>query len=89
MRTTLDIVEDILLAVKELAAARQKTAGKILSELARRGLLTTRPAGESEPKNGFVVFPATDDTVVTVELIDRLLDEDVLTNCDLCSTSTS
>jgi hypothetical protein len=38
MRTTLDIDEDVLRAAKELAAARKSTAGKILSELARRAL---------------------------------------------------
>ena len=36
MRTTLDIDDDILVAAKELAAARQTTAGRVLSELARQ-----------------------------------------------------
>ena len=36
MRTTLDIDDDVLLAAKELAAAQVTTAGKVLSELARR-----------------------------------------------------
>lgn len=76
MRTTLDIDEDILLAVKELAAARKKTAGKVLSELARRGLQGA-PVESDASRNGFAVFPATDDTVVTVELIDKLLEEDI------------
>ncbi|HLE82721.1 MAG TPA: antitoxin, partial [Thermoanaerobaculia bacterium] len=35
MRTTLDIDEDVLEAAKELAAVHRKTAGKVLSELAR------------------------------------------------------
>ena len=38
MRTTLDIDDDVLQAAKELAANRQTTAGKVLSELAREGL---------------------------------------------------
>ncbi len=38
MRTTLDIDDDILQAAKELARAEKKTAGQVLSELARRGL---------------------------------------------------
>ena len=36
MRTTLDLDEDVLQAAKEIAAARGMTAGKVLSELARR-----------------------------------------------------
>ncbi len=38
MRTTLDLDADVLQAAKELAAARGSTAGKVLSELARKGL---------------------------------------------------
>ena len=38
MRTTFDLDADVLQAVKELAAARGTTAGKILSELARKAL---------------------------------------------------
>ncbi|MEZ5316384.1 MAG: hypothetical protein R2752_03180 [Vicinamibacterales bacterium] len=38
MRTTLDLDEDVLQAAKELAAARGTTAGRILSDLARRAL---------------------------------------------------
>ena len=44
MRTTLDLDEDILQAAKELAALRKSTTGKVLSELARRGLETPRSA---------------------------------------------
>jgi hypothetical protein len=38
MRTTLDIDDDILEAAKELAEAENKTAGQVLSELARKAL---------------------------------------------------
>jgi hypothetical protein len=38
MRTTLDIDDDVLQVAKELARRERKTAGRILSELARRGL---------------------------------------------------
>ena len=38
MRTTLDIDDDILSASKELAKAAGKTAGQIISELARKAL---------------------------------------------------
>jgi hypothetical protein len=45
MRTTLDIDDDILQAAKELAAAKGSTAGKVLSELARRGLAREGESG--------------------------------------------
>jgi hypothetical protein len=38
MRTTVDLDEDVLQAAKEIAAHRGSTAGKVLSELARKGL---------------------------------------------------
>jgi hypothetical protein len=38
MRTRLDIDDDVLLAAKELARRERKTAGQVLSELARYGL---------------------------------------------------
>jgi hypothetical protein len=53
MRTTLDLDEDVLQAAKELAAARGTTAGKVLSELARKGLA---PARTHRVRNGVPVF---------------------------------
>jgi hypothetical protein len=47
MRTTLDIDDDVLSAAKELAAAQKVTAGKVLSDLARRALLG--PPTQEEP----------------------------------------
>ena len=41
MRTTLDIDLDVLQAAKELGGMRRKTAGQILSELARKALAST------------------------------------------------
>jgi hypothetical protein len=49
MRTTLDIDEDVLQAAKELAEVRGSTAGKVLSELARKALA---PAGRTRLRNG-------------------------------------
>jgi len=74
MRTTLDLDPDVLQAAKELAAARRTTAGKVLSELARRALetpkaarvrngvplLRKRPAGSARP---------------TMKLVNQLRDE--------------
>ena len=74
MRTTLDIDDDVLGAVKELAAYEKKTAGKILSDLVRKALC---PPGENEPeyRNGFRLVPRSG-KIVTSELVNRLLDEE-------------
>ena len=55
MRTTLDIDDDVLQAAKELAAMRSSSAGKVLSELARRGLERQTP--EVSLRNGVPVMP--------------------------------
>jgi hypothetical protein len=55
MRTTVDLDEDVLQAAKELAALRKSTAGKVLSELARRGLDSPRSA---RVRNGVPLLPA-------------------------------
>jgi hypothetical protein len=76
MRTTLDIDEDVLSAAKELAAAENKTAGQIISELARKTLLGA--ASEQEPayRNGFRLLPRTG-KIITTEFIEKLLEEDL------------
>jgi hypothetical protein len=78
MRTTLDIDADVLQAAEEIAAARKRSAGEVLSELARRGLA----AGSSpsvEPmfveKDGWMVLSRRDPGVVTADLVDRLINE--------------
>jgi hypothetical protein len=74
MRTTLDVDEDVLMAVKSLAEARRTTAGKVLSELARQSL---RPKNAPTKRNGFTLFPTRKGGVaVTMELVNRLRDED-------------
>jgi hypothetical protein len=55
MRTTLDLDPDILQAAKELAALRKSTAGKVLSELARRGLEAPR---QTRVRNGVPLLPS-------------------------------
>ena len=78
MRTTLDIDEDVLRAAKELARREKKTAGQIISQLARRALGTApKPDAAREPKalHGFRPF-ARRGRIVTNEAIDKLRDED-------------
>lgn len=73
MRTTLDIEEDILFAVKEIARQRGVTLGKVLSELARQAL--TRQAAVST-RHGLPLFPIQPEAgVVTMELVNQLRDE--------------
>ncbi len=73
MRTTLDIAPDVLSAVKELARAQDKTAGEVISDLARQALQT--PAASSGKfVDGFEVLPAAG-RVVTSELVQKILDE--------------
>jgi hypothetical protein len=54
MRTTLDIDDDVLQAAKELGALHGKSAGQMVSELARRAL---SPAPSLRVRNGVPVLP--------------------------------
>ena len=77
MRTTLEIDEDVLQAAKELAAREKTTAGKVISQLARRGIQQNH-RGKQAGKiiNGFEVLPA-DGRVVTPQLVQKILEESV------------
>ncbi len=78
MRTTLDIDEDVLRAAKELARREKKTAGQVISQLARRALGGEPITGAvREPKAlyGFRPF-ARRGGIVTNETIDGLRDDD-------------
>lgn len=54
VRTTLDIDDDVLQAVKEIAEVRRVTAGQALSALVRQALTPDRPA---HARNGIPVLP--------------------------------
>lgn len=78
MRTTLNIDEDVLQAAKEIARRERKTAGEVISALARSGLAGPRqPAVAREPRAvyGFRPFPRRGG-IVTNELIDSLRADD-------------
>lgn len=79
MRTTLDLDEDVLASAKEIARRENKTAGQVLSELARRALTQgsgASRAARSEPAaaHGFRPF-APRGAVVTNALVQKLRDE--------------
>ena len=88
MRTTLDIADDVLFAVKEIAQREKKPLGFIISELARRAFATTNATAStgaldaSKPGThvaqqlasyGITPLPPRGG-VVSNELIDRLRD---------------
>lgn len=81
MRTTLDIADDVLQAAKERARRENRTAGEVISELARSAL-TAAPAAKAPPRMGeprahygLRPFPKRGG-IVTNELIDRLREDD-------------
>lgn len=75
MRTTLDIDDDVLEAAKELGRIQGKTAGKVLSDIARTALTHSPDSGEVEEyRGGFRLLPRRG-VVVTPDLIERLQDE--------------
>jgi len=76
MRTTLDIDDDVLTIAKSLADARQSTAGKVISEVFRKGIRPQVRQTKTRKRNGFVLMPARKDgKPVTMELVNRLRDE--------------
>lgn len=80
MRTTLDIEDDVLAAAKELARRGHTSAGRVISDLARRALTQPAPATgnatrEPEALYGFRPFPSRG-SVVSNEKVDQLRDED-------------
>lgn len=75
MRTTLDIDDDVLHAVKELGGLQKKTAGQLLSELARKALAPTSHA-RSRVRNGVPLLPSRPGApIMTMAEVNRLRDE--------------
>lgn len=73
VRTTLDVDDDLLAAVKALAAHRGRTAGEVLSGLARKGLEAGRP--KARVRNGVPLLPSEPGRIVTLKMIEDALDE--------------
>jgi hypothetical protein len=75
VRTTLDIDDDLLQAAKELGAMQKKTAGQVLSELARKGLYR---AQKYTVRNGVpVIHRKPGSPVITSADVRRWMDEDL------------
>mgnify|MGYP006305561501 FL=1 len=50
MRTTIDIDKDILETAKEIAKKEKKSAGAVISELARRGFYARKSSAQEQPE---------------------------------------
>ena len=81
MRTTINIDDDLLLAVREIARRESKSLGGTASDLLRQALAGDEQHGTAEAQSpprtagfGFRPFPSRG-AVVTDELIDRLQEE--------------
>jgi hypothetical protein len=79
MRTTLDISDDVLLAIKDRARRQKRSAGDLLSELAREAVTHRyRDSEAKEPERffGFEPLPPRG-RPVSNELIDKLREGDL------------
>jgi len=75
MRTTIDIDDELLFTVKEMAHQRNTTAGNVVSGLLRDSLQAK--SLKLEYKNGVPLLPRRPiGPKVTAELVNRLRDED-------------
>jgi hypothetical protein len=76
MRTTLDIDDEVLRAAKDIARRTQRTAGQVLSELARQALTApTSTVAESRAFYGFRPLPA-GDRVISEETVESLREQE-------------
>ncbi|MGI9301410.1 MAG: antitoxin [Gammaproteobacteria bacterium] len=74
MRTTLDIDDDLLNAARRLAADRNSTIGRVISQLARRGLRA--PPLQNTNDSHFPVFDVPDDApALTSDMVNRAFDD--------------
>jgi hypothetical protein len=79
MRTTLSVDDDVLLAVKERAKRERRTAGEVLSDLARQALTGQYQSiseATTEAFHGFEPFPHRG-PAVSNDLIDQLREDEV------------
>ena len=73
MRTTVNIDDELLIAIKSIAKSRDEAIGKVMSGLIRKGLQGTK---KFRSKNNLPVFKTPDNAqVITLEHIK--MDEDL------------
>lgn len=77
MRTTVNLDDDVLLAVQERARREKRSAGEVLSDLARQALTSQRPptGDPGTSHHGFQPLPRRGPAVSNA-LIDRLREDE-------------
>jgi Arc/MetJ family transcription regulator len=74
MRTTIEIDDDLLAAVRSLGAQRGQTLGRVICALLRKAL---RPSRRRDVRNGVRVFESVRGAPVpTLELVNAARDEE-------------
>lgn len=76
MRTTIDIEDDVLTAVKERARLQGATLGIVITQLIRRGLEPAKPASVEMVYGIPTLMHARRPAPVTAELVRQMLEED-------------
>ena len=74
MRTTVDLDEDVLNAVKQIFRLQRHSLGRVLSDLARRGLQPSNAPMIEERQGVPVLIHSPRPIPVTPELVSELLD---------------
>jgi hypothetical protein len=74
LRASLSLDEDVLSAVRELAAWERKTIGEVISALARQAM---QPASaQAKTRSGALLLPVRPEAkTVTLEMVNKLRDE--------------
>ena len=77
MRTTLNLDEDLLFAIKEIAKRESRTAGQVASDLIRCSLESSVSEGSMQDDASGIGFRPFQSSrgVVTNELVNRIRDE--------------
>jgi hypothetical protein len=74
MRTTLDLDEDVLEAVKEIAEVKGQTAGKVTSDLVRKAL---QPKRIVKVRNGVPLLPSRPgQRLITNAFVQKILNDE-------------
>lgn len=77
MRTTMELDDQVLAAVRDLAQVENRSMGKVLSDLAREALTQRVPISGLSRRNGVPLLPRRPGAAaVTQELIDRIREEE-------------
>lgn len=77
MKATLDIADDVLQAAEELGRREKKSAGEVISELARRALAEQALVKRSDyasAVNALPSIPRRNGSAVTMEIVNELRD---------------